>query len=67
MSGPLQSSPAQINSPSNLRLDPTDSKSSLQLKLLPRISTIQFCTVLKKVIELKLDNEKCLSVSLLSV
>ena len=29
MSGPLQSSPAQINSPSNPRLDPIDSKSSL--------------------------------------
>ena len=27
MSGPLQSSPAQINSPSNPRLDPIDSKS----------------------------------------
>ena len=28
MSGPLQASPAQINSPSNPRLDPIDSKSS---------------------------------------
>ena len=31
MTGPLQSSPAQINSPSNPRLDPIDSKSCFRL------------------------------------